>query len=91
LQILLTKTAQKDLARIPKDRRSQVLQALRALESWPLLEGLDIARLKGYTEKIYRLRIGDYRVVFLTAEDAIYILRVVSRQELEKVLRQLRP
>jgi len=91
LQVLLTKTAQKDLARIPRDRRSQVLQALQALEGWPLLEGMDIARLKGYTEKIYRLRIGDYRVVFLTAEDAIYILRVVSRQELEKVLRQLRP
>jgi mRNA interferase RelE/StbE len=91
LQVLLTKTAQKDLTRIPKDRRSQVLQTLRALESWPLLEGMDIARLKGYEEKVYRLRIGDYRVVFLTAEDAIYILRVVSRQELEKVLRQLRP
>jgi mRNA-degrading endonuclease RelE of RelBE toxin-antitoxin system len=52
---------------------------------------MDIVRLKGYEEKIYRLRIGDYRVVFLTAEDAIYILRVVSRQELEKVLRRLRP
>ena len=91
MQVLLTKTAQKDLTRIPKDRRSQVLQALRALESWPLLEGMDITRLKGYEEKIYRLRIGDYRVVFFTAEDAIHILRVVSRQELEKVLRQLRP
>ena len=91
MQVLLTKTAQKDLTHIPQDRRSQVLQALRALESWPLLEGMDITRLKGYEEKIYRLRIGDYRVVFLTAEDAIYILRVVSRQELEKVLRQLRP
>jgi mRNA-degrading endonuclease RelE of RelBE toxin-antitoxin system len=43
LQVLLTKTAQKDLARIPKDRRSQVLQALQALESWPLLEGMDIS------------------------------------------------
>jgi mRNA-degrading endonuclease RelE of RelBE toxin-antitoxin system len=52
---------------------------------------MDIARLKGYEEKVYRLRIGDYRVVFLTAEDAIYILRVVPRQELEKVLRRLRP
>ena len=62
MQVLLTKTAQKDLTRIPKDRRSQVLQALRALESWPLLEGMDITRLKGYEEKIYRLRIGDYRV-----------------------------
>ena len=91
MQVLLTKTAQKDLARIPKDRRSQVLQALRALESWPLLEGMDIVRLKGYEEKVYRFRIGDYRVVFLTAEDAIYILRVVPRQELEKVLRQFRP
>ena len=91
MQVLLTKTAQKDLARIPKDRRSRVLQALRALEGWPLLEGMEITRLKDYAEKIYRLRIGDYRVVFLTAGDAIYILRVVSRQELEKVLRQFRP
>jgi len=91
LQVLLTKTAQKDLARIPKDRRSQVLHALRALESWPLLEGMDIARLKGYAEKIYRLRIGDYRVVFLATEEAVYVLRVISRQELEKVLRELRP
>jgi len=91
LHVLLTKTARKDLARIPKDRRSQVLQALRALESWPLLEGMDIARLKGYAEKIYRLRIGDYRVVFLATEEAVYVLRVISRQELEKVLRELRP
>ena len=91
MQVLLTKTAQKDLARLPKDRRFQVLQALRTLESWPLLEGMDIARLKGYAEKIYRLRIGDYRVVFLATEEAIYILRVIPRQGLEKVLRELRP
>ena len=52
---------------------------------------MDIARLKGYVEKIYRLRIGDYRVVFLATEEAVYVLRVISRQELEKVLRELRP
>ena len=45
---------------------------------------MDIARLKGYVEKIYRLRIGDYRVVFLATEEAVYVLRVISRQELEK-------
>ena len=91
MQVLLTNTAQKDLARIPKDRCSQVLQALRALENWPIVEGTDIARLKGYAEKVYRLRIGDYRVVFLATEEAIYVLRVITRQELEKILRQLRP
>jgi len=52
---------------------------------------MDIARLKGYAEKVYRLRIGDYRVVFLATEEAIYVLRVITRQELEKILRQLRP
>jgi hypothetical protein len=26
------------------------------MESWPLLEGMDIARLKGYTAKIYRYK-----------------------------------
>jgi len=52
---------------------------------------MDIIRLKGYTEKIYRLRIGDYRVIFLLTEEAIYILRVISRQDLEKVLRKLQP
>jgi len=91
LQVLLTKTARKDLSCIPKDRRSQILQVLRALENWPIVEGMDIIRLKGYTEKIYRLRIGDYRVIFLLTEEAIYILRVISRQDLEKVLRKLQP
>lgn len=88
MNVQVTRRAEKDLRRLPKDRAREVLQALKALEHWPHVEGLDLVKLKGEELNLYRLRLGDYRVLFLVEEE-IYILRVVSRQDLEKALRQL--
>ncbi|MGC9074302.1 MAG: type II toxin-antitoxin system RelE family toxin [Candidatus Bipolaricaulaceae bacterium] len=46
-------------------------------------------RLRGEALNLHRLRLGEYRVVLQLEEDTIYVLRVVSRQDLEKAIRQL--
>jgi len=38
----------------------------------------------------YRLRIGDYRVIYRIHEGKIFVLRVVNRKDLEKELRKLK-
>jgi mRNA-degrading endonuclease RelE of RelBE toxin-antitoxin system len=49
-----------------------------------------IKRLKGFAFPLYRLRSGDYRVLYRIDEAAVTVMRVINRKDLERTLRQLR-
>ena len=55
------RSAEKDLRRIATNQLPQIVEAIRALENEPLPPG--VRKLVG-GECFYRIRIGDYRVVF---------------------------
>jgi mRNA interferase RelE/StbE len=88
--VQLTRAAAKDLDRLPASVRDQVIQDLRALEEGPIGPPPRMKRLKGFPFRLYRLRAGDYRVLYRIDLDLITVMRVINRKDLERTLRQLR-
>ncbi len=89
-QVFLTEHAANDLKDMPKEVRNKILQDLKALETSPFSSGTHIKRLKGFRPPVYRLRSGDFRILFYAQEDRVTILRVIDRKLLERVIKRLK-
>ncbi len=87
--IHLTRTAVKDLNRLDPALRDQLVRDITDLQTSPTGRPPRIKRLRGYGAPLYRLRSGDYRVVYRLDEDLITVLRIINRRDLERALRQL--
>ncbi|MFB3886390.1 MAG: type II toxin-antitoxin system RelE/ParE family toxin [Thermodesulfobacteriota bacterium] len=89
-RVALTEHAIADLKNIPEELRNQVHQDLHSLESAPFPSGKRIKRLKGFRPAVYRLRSGDFRVLYHIKGEIITVLRVIDKKLLERVIRRLR-
>ena len=71
------------LKKFPKDRQAQILNKIEIISAEPEL--LDIAQLGGKVDT-YRLRVGDYRVVFVVDYNnkTVNIDKVGTKSEIEK-------
>lgn len=69
--------AEKDLADLPKADQSRILQKIELLQHG--LTG-DIKRLTNFTPE-YRLRVGDYRILFEILEGSIIVYRILHRRD----------
>ncbi len=67
----LTRTAEKQLRRVAKRDRSRLLDAIEALGTKPRPQGA--RKLQGY-EDIYRIRVGQYRVVHEVIDDRVLVI-----------------
>jgi len=91
-RVRLTRRAELALLKLPADRRKQLLRRMTRLQSNPYPHGKAIKRLEVRTpagEPLYRLRSGDYRIVYLVREAEVIVLAVVHRRDLERALAQL--
>ena len=81
-QVKFTKSARKEFQRLPKRIQARVVEALSFLAGNPYSELLQIKKLRGVDE-LYRIRIGDYRLVYtIEAEELIVILvKIGHRRE----------
>ena len=59
-RVILPKSVQKELDRLPGDVGKRVMVRLRALESNP--RPADVKKLKG--RPAWRVRVGDYRMIY---------------------------
>ena len=77
--IEFTKQALKDLQRIPRNYTVAIFEKIKKLSVNPYNEELDIKKLKGVPG--YRLRVGEYRVVYeIEAKKlVINIIKIQSR------------
>ena len=73
----LMRKAMRDLADLDRTTSARILTKLEALQND--LAG-DVKRLTNFTPE-YRLRVGDYRVLFAVAGDTIEIYRVIHRRD----------
>ena len=71
-RVLLERAAEKDLARLSSPIRDRIIVAIRALAANPRPPGC--RKLTG-SENDWRIRVGDYRVVY-EISDEIRIVRV---------------
>ncbi|WP_425362812.1 type II toxin-antitoxin system RelE family toxin [Candidatus Tisiphia endosymbiont of Hybos culiciformis] len=78
--IEFAKQAIKDLRRIPKDYASHIVNRIKLVAIDPYGVELDIKKLKA-TDKAYRLRIGNYRVIYEIEEQKLLvtIIKIQSR------------
>jgi mRNA interferase RelE/StbE len=83
-QVLLSEKAQRDLDAFPDKIASQILADCARLANDPVPDGRRIKKLKGFKEGLYRLRAGDYRVVFTRSGTRIDIVRVLSKPDFQK-------
>jgi mRNA interferase RelE/StbE len=59
-RVILTKSVQKELDRLPDEIVNRILARLAGLETNP--RPPDVKKLKG--RKAWRIRVGDYRVIY---------------------------
>ena len=77
--VTLTRSAEKELDRLPAQLHTRLTRKLLALEANPRPTG--VQKLHG--EDRYRIRIGDYRVLYLIDDDSktVAIIAVGHRRE----------
>ncbi len=76
-EIEIRSKAAKDLRRIPKHDGKRIAEAVMALRSG--IKG-DVKRLTNFTPE-YRLRVGDWRVLFEANRDKVIIYRILHCRE----------
>lgn len=76
-QIEFKPKAIKDLEKFPVNIRERIISKIEAMQDD--LQG-DVKRLTNFTPE-YRLRVGDYRVLFELEEQTIMIYRVKHRSK----------
>jgi mRNA interferase RelE/StbE len=69
VDIVFRRTAEKALERLPAARRRQIVGRIERLASPSASRRLDIRPLEGATA-LFRLQVGDYRVLFSVDEAA---------------------
>ena len=69
-QVIVPKSVQKELDRLPDDMAERILTRLAGLETNP--RPVDVKKLKG--RDAWRIRIGDYRVIYEIHDRILQIL-----------------
>lgn len=82
-KVKFTKSAKKQLRRLPLDVQERIQARVNDLKIEPRLDG--VKKLKGQ-ENSYRIRIGDYRVVYEIEDDVlkVTVVKVKHRSEVYK-------
>ena len=80
MKVVLEKKAAKYLESLDSVMRRRINEALRGLATDP--PSGDIVKLQG--KDGYRLRIGDYRMVFDITETEIIVYKIVPREQVYK-------
>ncbi len=87
-RIEVTPRARKDLKALPTRERQRVADQIDALKTNPRPQ--NCKKLKG-REDFYRIRVGDYRVVYQVENEVLLILivRIGDRKEIYEIIRRL--
>ena len=78
-ELVITRRAEKDIARLDPVAKQRVKEALQEYLKDPLRHARKLLELSLGT---YRFRIGDYRVIFDLEGDKLVVLRVGHRREI---------
>ena len=72
-EIIITKSIQKQLDNLPNNIQERVYEKFSQLAEEPRPDG--VVKLKGYDNE-YRIRIGDYRLVYEIRDEQLIVLLV---------------
>jgi superfamily I DNA/RNA helicase/mRNA-degrading endonuclease RelE of RelBE toxin-antitoxin system len=80
-EIIHKPTFTNQLLAIPKERAMQVLEKIEVLRDDPKPHGNLKKKLKGYKGDIYRLRSGDFRIIYTYGDGWVALLGVDARKD----------
>lgn len=78
MKVNIRKSAIKDLKKISNKEKEIIYDAIKTLKNFPEIP--NIKKLTNF-EPAYRLRIGNYRILFDVFDDTIEIGRILHRKE----------
>jgi len=78
-QVQLTPGAAKDVQRLPTAVKARVGDVIARLTNWPKVSGAK--PLRHELQGAYRIRTGDYRVVFTVKEGVVVVFRIDNRRD----------
>lgn len=76
-QVLISLEAQAEFDALPTVIKARALDVFERLASWPEVSGAK--PLRGEWRGHYRIRIGDWRVVFRIIAPNVFVVRVMHR------------
>ena len=80
-RIKILPTAQKDLASLPKAIRVRISKKIDSLQTNPAPQGVKL--LKGKEREAYRVRVGDFRILYQIKKDilTVLVIKIGHRRE----------
>ncbi|MBI4236853.1 MAG: type II toxin-antitoxin system RelE/ParE family toxin [Deltaproteobacteria bacterium] len=86
-KVEFVKSARKEFDRLPTKTQAKTIEALNLLSQNPYSELLKIKKLKG-ADALYRIRLGDYRIIYEVRNDRLVILviKIGHRREVYRGL-----
>lgn len=88
-KLILSPKAVKDLNGFNDNICIKITNAMKVLEENPFPRGKLIKEIKGTHSNFYRLRVDKYRVFYMIEADKAVILRVLSKKDAERFIRNL--
>ena len=78
-EVFLSRQAKKFLERLDEDTRARIKEKLKLLADNPF--ALPYKKIKG-RENTYRIRVGDYRVIYTVRGHEVRILKIDRREKI---------
>lgn len=79
MRVLITKEAMEQMAALPTAIRARMDAVVTRLEAWPNVSGAK--PLRGEWKGHYRIRTGDWRLIFKVVRPNLIIVRVANRAD----------
>lgn len=87
MKVILSPRAEKELHKIHKLDQIAVVKKLRSLQQVSTTE-IQKEKLIGYSD-IYRIRVGQYRIVYRQRTDVVHIILIGHRKDIYGLLERL--
>ncbi len=78
-QVALTKEAADQFADLPRSIQPRINDIILRLEKWPNVSG--VKPLRGDLAGNFRIRTGDYRIVFRATSENVTVWRIGDRKD----------
>ncbi|NCN22064.1 hypothetical protein AUJ27_00880 [Candidatus Falkowbacteria bacterium CG1_02_37_44] len=85
MKIIISPRAEKELKKITKIDQIAIARKIRLIKESPVI--LNEEKLSGY-KNIYRVRIGEYRIVYRRTVKEIYIVLIGHRKDIYRLVDQ---
>ncbi len=85
MKISISKRAVKELKRLPKIDQIAIAKKIRELKNIDLSK---VEKLSGYQD-IFRVRVGDYRIVYRKTKNEIFIILIRHRKDVYRIIKEI--